>query len=147
MGNYADLDDVRAYLQDFTIATSSNPSESEVTDFITQVEGEINGVLSAQGYASVPATGTNDVALLQGYVARYVAALAWVVAYDRDDAPTKVKMWRDAYRDFLARLRRGEQHLIDQVPQGDDTPVFGVVRHPTRDDYFTERYDTTDWDE
>ncbi len=147
MGSYADVADVQALIPEFTIGSTSEPSTSQVEDFITQHEGEINGVLTAQGYDSIPATGSNDVALLEGYVSRKVAALVWVTAFLDDDPPWKIKDWVTSYREFLNRLRQGQQHLVDQLPQGDDGPVFGIVRHPTRDDYFTERSDTTDWDE
>lgn len=147
MGSYANEDEVQALIPEFVISTSSSPSLDSVTALISQAEGEINGVLSAQGYESIPATGANDVALLQGYVTRKVAADVWLTAYQRSEPPYKVKAWREEWADFIARLRRGEQHLIDQLPQGDSTPSFAVVRHPTRDDYFTERAGQTDWDE
>lgn len=149
MGSYADIDNVQALIPEFVISTTSKPSTAEVTIMISQAEGEINGVLSAQGYESIPATGSNDVALLQGYVARKVAADTWIAAYQRDEPAYKVKAWREEWVMFIARLRRGEQHLIDQLPQGDSVPYFAVIRHPTRDDLFTERggTDETDWDE
>lgn len=147
MGSYAATADVQALIPEFTIGASTKPSTTEITALITQAEGEINGILTAQGYSTVPATGSNDVALLEGYVARKVAADVWLTAYQRDDPPYKVKTWREEWRDFIARLRRGDQHLIDQLPQGDDDPVFLIVRQPSRDDYFTERGDQTDWDE
>lgn len=147
MTSYADTDNVQALIPEFTITSSSKPNLTEVGEFITQVEGEINGILTAQGYESVPATGTNDVAMLQGYTSRKVAALTWLAAYPTTEPPWKVKDWAEYYRDFLKRLRDGTQQLVDQLPQGDSAPYFAVVRHPTRDDYFTERGDDTDWDE
>lgn len=147
MGSYVDTDDVQALIPEFTISASSEPSTTQVTEFITQTEGEINGVLTAQGYESVPATGSNDVAMLAGYVAGKVAARTWLAAYLDDDPPWKVKEWTTSYREFLNRLRQGQQHLVDQLPQGDDDPYFAIVRHPTRDDLFTERGGQTDWDE
>ena len=147
MTSYAVVADVQALIPEFTIGAATEPSTSQVEDFITQHEGEINGILTAQGYDSVPATGSNDVALLAGYVSRKVAALTWVTAFLDDDPPWKVKDWTESYRNFLNRLRQGQQHLVDQLPQGDDGPVCGIVRHPTRDNYFTERGGTTDWDE
>ncbi len=147
MGSYADVSDVQALIPEFVVGTTSKPSTSEVNAMISQAEGEINGVLSAQGYDSIPATGDNDAALLQGYVARKVAADVWIAAYQRDEPAYKVKAWRDEWAAFINRLRKGEQHLIDQLPQGEDTPYFAVVRHPTRDNFFTERGGETDWDE
>jgi hypothetical protein len=148
VGAYATTADVQALIPELTIGPTSKPSTTEVEGFISQIEAAINGVLSAQGYSSIPATGANDVQLLKGYVATKVAALTWLAAFVSGyEAPDKVKLWNEDFRDFMNRLRQGQQHLVDQVPQGDTEAVFGIVRHPTRDDYFTERWSTHDWDE
>lgn len=148
---YAAIADVTARLQNWptlsAFSDSSKPTEAQVTAFINQIEGEVNGVLSAEGYETVPATGADDVALLKMYVADKVAAKVWGVVYAGTDMPAVVKLWHEDYKDFLARLRRGEQHLPNQQPQSEDEPVFGIVRHPERDDTFTYRYQTEDWDE
>lgn len=146
---YAELVDVQALVPEFQVTDTSRPNTAEVTSMITMVEAEINGVLSAQGYETIPATGSNDVPLLRGYVSRKVGAWVLEVAYARssNEQSGKVSTWNNDYREFLARLRRSEQHLIDQSPQGDNEPVFGVLRHPTRDDHFTYRTDSDDWDE
>ncbi len=147
MGAYAAVANVQALIPELTIGPASKPSTTQVEAFISQIEAAINGVLSAQGYSSIPATGTNDVLLLQGYVATKVAALTWLAAFLAEEAPDKVRLWNDDFKDFMNRLRQGQQHLVDQLPQGDSEPMFGIIRHPTRDDLFTERWETTDWDE
>ncbi len=147
MGAYAAVADVQALIPELAIGPASKPSSAEVEAFISQIEAAINGVLSAQGYSSIPATGANDVLLLQGYVSTKVAALTWLAAFLSDEAPDKVRLWNDDFKDFMNRLRQGQQHLVDQLPQGDSEPMFGIIRHPTRDDLFTERWNITDWDE
>ncbi len=148
---YATIADITARLQNWPTLSSfgeaTRPTETQVLAFIQQVEGEINGVLSAEGYASVPATGADDIQLLRMYVADKVAAKVWGVVYAGSEMPAQIKTWHDEYKDFLTRLRRGEQHLPNQQPQSEDEPVFGIVRHPERDDTFTYRWQTTDWDE
>lgn len=148
---YAEIADITARLQNWptlsAFGPATKPTEAQVTAFINQIEGEINGVLSAEGYAAVPATGAEDVNLLKMYVADKVAAKVWGVVFGGRDMPAEVKLWHDDYRDFIARLRRGEQHLPNQQPQSEDEPVFGIVPHPERDDTFTYRYDTNDWDQ
>ncbi len=148
---YATIADITARLQNWptlsTFGEATRPTEAQVTAFINQVEGEVNGVLSAEGYAAVPATGADDINLLKMYVADKVAAKVWGVVYAGTEMPAAVKAWHDDYKDFLARLRRGEQHLPNQQPQSEDEPVFGIVRHPERDDTFTYRWQTADWDE
>lgn len=147
---YAVITDIIARLQNWptlsSFGESTRPTEAQVLAFINQIEGEINGVLSAEGYATVPATGADDVNLLKMYVADKVAAKVWGVVFAGTEMPAQVKAWHEDYREFLARLRRGEQHLPNQQPQSEDEPVFGIVHHPERDDTFSYRYGP-DWDE
>lgn len=134
---YASVVDVQALIPELDISDFSKPSAVEVEALIAQACGEVDGVLRAQGYATVPATGANDLALLRGYVARYAAAHAYLAAFLKDEPPYKVKAWIEAWRDFIARLRRGEQQLVDQDSQGENDAVFGFVPPVVRDDYFT----------
>lgn len=149
MTSYAAASDIEAVASSwFTtpFAGGTNPTLTQVNNKINQVEGIINGVLSAEGYETVPATGANDVLMLRDYTAKKVVADLWRYRYaDRGDSPYRA--WEKEFEDFLARLRRGEQYLIDQQPQSEDEPFFMIIRQPQREDYFTERNDTTDWDE
>jgi len=147
MGDYATTDTVQALIPEFTMTTTSKPTLAEADTMLDQVEGEVNGVLAAQGYSSIPATGDNDVKMLGGYVSKKAASDVWLAAFMDDDPPYHIKEWRTEWRDFIARLRRGEQDLIDQNPQGDQDVYFAIVRTPTRDTLFTNRSGTTDWDE
>jgi len=144
---YATTTEVQAKIPEFVIGASTKPSTSEVTNFISQIDGRINGVLSAQGYETIPATGSNDLAMLEGLVSHKVAAMVLLIAYPGDTVPDKVKLWTEQFDTFLRDLRKGDTFLIDQQPMGDQAPLFAVIRHPTRDDTFTERYDESDWDE
>lgn len=150
MGTYAVIADVEALLKrtgrtPFT--GSTNPTDDQVNELIEDIEAEINGVLTAQGYTTVPATASSDIKLLKRYNSEKVAAAVWGIIYAEDDFPAHVKAWRDDYAAFLSRLRRGEQDLPGQLPQGDDDVGFMIVRHPTRDALFTNRNNRTDWDE
>ena len=138
---------IRIYTDIITFDTDSEPTLDEVTSTIDQVEAEINGVLSAEGYTNVPATGTADVNLLRLYTETETAYKTYTQVYGVNELPPAIKGWHEDYREFLARLRRGEQYLPDQQPQSEDEPYFGIVRHPERDDTFTYRYDVQDWDE
>lgn len=153
MGNYAALDDIVVRLESWpglaTFDGTTTPTEAEVLEFIDQVEGEVDGVLSAEGYITVPATSTQDVNLLKRYVADEVAAIVWSTKYADSEAATPfvIKRWYETYVAFLNRLRRGEQHLPSQQPRSEDEPEFLITRHVERDDYFTYQHDETDWDE
>ncbi|MFA5608407.1 MAG: hypothetical protein WDA07_14760 [Leucobacter sp.] len=125
-----------------TIGPTTEPSATEVEGWLDQVSAEIDGILRSQGYEAAPATGANDLLLLKRYVAEKAAAMTWHAYYGAvagDVVPARVKRWEEDYREFVARLRRGEQHLVDQSPEGEADPVFGSVDHPSRDDYFTFR--------
>lgn len=150
MGTYAVIADVEALLKRTgrtPFSVSTNPTIDQVNELIEDIEAEINGVLTAQGYTTVPASSSSDIKLLKRYNSEKVAAAVWGIIYAEDDFPAHVKAWRDDYAAFLSRLRRGEQDLPGQQPQGDDDVGFFIVRHPTRDALFTNRNRQTDWDE
>ncbi|MFA7386080.1 MAG: hypothetical protein WCZ87_00310 [Thiohalobacteraceae bacterium] len=144
---YATVADVQALLRSasgagVTIGPDSVPTQDDVENWLDQVSAEIDGVLHAQGYETVPATGARDVQVLKRYTAEKSAAITWHAHYGAvpsDHIPARVKRWEEDYRDFLARLRRGEQHLNDQSPEGESDPIFGVAPPVARDDYFTAR--------
>lgn len=138
---------LRIYTDITEFDTTSEPTLAEVTSTIDQIEAEVNGVLSAEGYVTVPATGTASVNLLRGYVEKEAAYQSYTQAYGVNELPSAVKAWHEDYRAFLARLRRGEQYLPDQQPQSEDEPYFMSLRHPIRDDHFTARQQYRDWDE
>lgn len=146
MGNYAAQTDIERLLN-LSFDETTKVTAAEVEDFIVEREGLIDGVLRAQGYETVPATGASDVVKLRGLVSKVVAADVYQSWYVRDKLPERVSNWRKDFETFLNMLRQGQIHLIDQAPAGEDDPFFMIVRSPQREDYFTERYDTTDWDE
>ncbi len=157
MPYYAELDGngvpigVLKWLQYFTAITTLGPATEptlhQASATLDQIEAEINGVLAAEGYATVPATGAASVNLLRGYVETEAAYKLFTQVYGPNDLPEVVKAWHEDYRAFLSRLRRGEQYLPDQQPQSEDEPIFGIVRHPERDDTFTYRWQARDWNE
>ncbi len=150
MGDYAAVAEVEGLLKRTgrtPFSDSTNPTDDAVSGYIDDIEGEINGVLSAQGYTTVPASASGDIKLLRRYVTEKVAAMVWGIIYAEKEFPAHVKAWREDYAAFLSRLRRGEQHLPDQQPQGEDDGGFLIVRTPSRDDYFSNRNGRTDWNE
>lgn len=151
MGDYAVVTDVDTRLQNWpepgTLGSGTTPTDTEVDSLIDQYEGEINGVLKAKGYQTVPATGANDINMLKAYVATRVAAEVWMIVYGDDEAPYQIEQWMDGYNEFIKRLRMGAQYLVDQTPEGAEEAGFLIVRHVERDDTFTYQYQETDWDE
>lgn len=152
MGSYADAEHVETRLANWRnmttpFTTLTEPTLDEVNAFISQVEGEINGILTAQGYSTVPATGSNDVQLLRLYTANETAYNVWGVRFGHANIPEVIKEWHEGYKAFINRLRQGQQHLVDQLPQSESDGAFLIVRHPVRDDYFSYRNTESEWDE
>jgi hypothetical protein len=100
-----------------TFDTDTEPTLAQATATIDQVEAEINGVLKAAGYTTVPATGTASVNLLRMYVETEAAYKIYTQIYGVNELPPAVRAWHVDYREFLARLRRGEQYLPDESPK------------------------------
>ncbi len=120
---------------------------TDIEPFIQGLESQVDGVLRGQDYPTVPATGTNDIAMIREMVRKKAAAQVYVTLNQPIRSPDWVRTYDIDFADWLKSLRKGELRLVDQDPQGEDLPFFAVVRHPTRDDLFTERGGQTDWDE
>lgn len=118
MSNYATVSDIESRLntRGITFDGSTNPTSTEISDLIEQVESEINSVLIGQGYETVPVTGTRDIKMLRRYAADKVAAEAIKIIFSGSQLPDWVKSWLDDYAAFLNRLRQGQQRLLDQDP-------------------------------
>lgn len=108
-----------------TFTTTSRPTTANVEEAIDGVSGEIDGVLKSRGY-SVPVTSTSSLALLKRYTKFGASAQAWHMGYVGDE-PSRVTYWREAYDNFIARLRRGEQELPDETASGGAPMGFSVA--------------------
>ncbi len=128
---YATVDDVRSLLDTLgiTITVSSNPTETEVTEFIAQEEAAINAVLKGLGY-SVPidASATNDVRMLKKYSSEATAVKVFSIVFVGTQAefPAKVQYWRTEFDAFMNRLRLGQVSLIESTPAATGIGVLRV---------------------
>lgn len=123
---YATYANVNAlFRKEDQMTNTSNPSTSTLTTWITQFEAQINGALSQAGF-SVPVTGTNDVALLQGLVAQGVACLAWGVRYPVDETalPKQVEGYCDTWKDALKSIKDGTFTLVDQSRRAKTSVIY-----------------------
>ncbi len=99
-----------------------------VAGHIATFDAQVNGILTAQGYGTIPATGTNDVAMLQRLVAQRTAALLYMDKMNSgNEFPAIIKLWLQEWDDTLKRLKNGEQSLVDQEPTRADYSPFGVT--------------------
>lgn len=117
---YADGDDVQALFNVMggaviTLGAGTTPTLAQVEGWLDQLAAEVDSILVARGYSTVPASGTNDVLMIGRYVAQKAAALAYHAGYMFDDTPDKVKLWETEWADFLKALEDGKRRLIDQT--------------------------------
>lgn len=125
---YTSASDVEARLDLWGVApftVSSNPTLAEVNGFIAQYEAQINGILRAQGYTTVPATGEDDVNMLKRFVASRAAAQVFSITFTAQTFPDAVKQWIADWDLFIRMLRDGELRLVNQDPAS--TEAGGIV--------------------
>jgi len=112
MGNYVSSSEVL----DIRAVSMVGISESSVDTLIAGVEARINSALKAQGYADVPATGSNDIAMLKEQVLKKVAALAYMAARSPGDLPGWCASWNEEFETWFDALMNGMVVLLDQTP-------------------------------
>lgn len=94
-----------------------NVTTAQVGEIIDGIEGQIDGVLLAQGYTTVPATGARDVAMLGYQVGRKAAATVYeLLKQPVDRSPDWVRTWNIDFAEWLDALRDGKLRLVDQLP-------------------------------
>lgn len=128
---YAAASDVQALLNSgsgigATFNATSVPTLAQVEGWLDAVAAEVDGILRARGYPTIPATGTTDQLMIGAHVAGKAAARAYHAGWGGfGDTPARVKQWEEDYTAFLNRLRKGEQHLVDQAPRRMVTTILG----------------------
>lgn len=117
MGAYTSGAEVLDLLLSLQVGKPARLQPSDVERLVEGVEAEVNGLLLAQGYPNVPATGPNDVALLGLQVRRKVAVLTYMTLYQPTGrAPDWTRMWDVDFDNFKSALQDGKQRLVDQAP-------------------------------
>lgn len=116
MGAYTSGTEVLGLLLDLGVGPTARLSAADVETLIGGLEAEVDGILLAQGYATVPATGPRDVAMLGQQVRLKAAARVYVTLHQPDRSPDWVRTADIDWSEFLERLRRGQQRLVDQAP-------------------------------
>lgn len=122
---YCVVSDVQA-LMGQTFNATSRPTVAEVMAAIDETAAEIDGVLAAAGY-TVPVSGTASVLTCKRINTYGAAVNAWHTGVIADEEPARVVFWREAYANFISRIRRGEQSLPDESPTAAPNTGFGVA--------------------
>lgn len=118
MGVYTSGAEVLDLLLSLQVGRPPRLQPSDIEALVEGVEAEIDGLLKAQGYPDVPATGARDRALLGLQVRRKVAVLAYMTLYQPTGrAPDWTRMWDVDFDNFKQALQDGKQRLVDQEPE------------------------------
>lgn len=134
---YCTVADVEKTMQRKFSHNSGFPTYEDVEGYIDTVASNLDGVLQAAGYTT-PVTGERAVALLKRYNTFGASCQAYHAGYRTEDIlPPHAEYWCQEYKDFLSRIRKGEQQLPGLEPESDIDPVFEIVQSPPRDRYFT----------
>lgn len=108
---YADHLDVEGLIN----VSYTQPTSGEVDAWCVRYSNTANAALKKAGYTTVPATGSNDIFMLQNAVTQGVGALVWGIAFVNNDPP-HVQAWREYWASFIEDLARGNLFLEDQSP-------------------------------
>ena len=142
-----DTQDIQDFIPDLTLGASSTPTLTRVERFIARREGQLNVALKRAGY-DVPLTTANDVAFCAQLVTQVVVFDTWTAAYGMSDIPTAIQEYWLDWNKALKDIAEGDTYEFESSSAlGENDPSFGIARFPTRDTIFTERYNTSDWDE
>src|SRR4051794_13776578 len=115
---YATVGDVRKKAPNITLDAASKPSLADVTDYIADVESELNAYLAAAGY-TVPLTGGPEtLKLLKEIVAQGALAktLNAIVAGRGVATDIGQKAAQDGYDARIQRIIKGQFVLPDEQP-------------------------------
>lgn len=116
MGHYTSSAQVIQLIIDQTKGVHSITT-AQVEDIIDGLEGTVNGVLLAQGYTTVPATGATDVKLLGYHISRKAATTVYeLLKQPVDRSPDWIRTWNIDFGEWLESLRSGQARLVDQAP-------------------------------
>jgi len=114
---YADVEHVQPYVTPYalTIGSTSKPTTTQVEGFLDQAAGEIDGILKARGYGTVPATATADVLFLRMYTSFKATVMTYAAGFGSDNFPDGIQYMADAYAQFLKDLKDGMIDLPSQT--------------------------------
>jgi hypothetical protein len=117
-------------------SATTKPTETQVTGYCTQIDGEMRGVIEAAGYANDP-TDTTAKAILTLYAAYGVAAMALLAS--RPLETEQAAAFRKLYEAGLERIRKGEVYgLAVTAASNAALPRSYYTSHPT--DYPEARF-------
>lgn len=134
MSTYADVDDVRGRIGGRAITTTSNPTTTQVGDWLDEAEGELLGRMAAVGIPTSYSSGTTGFLTLRGWVARYVAGLvrqshaAAAGDGDNDDGRPDIEWWDK----LLERVSKDPDGVSSALGNGSTaTETIGIGSHAT----------------
>lgn len=116
---YATVNDVISALGGFTIDADSSPDDGTVATWLAEAGADLNALLREAGF-SVPVTGTDPLATLNGKVAAHIAArVARAHAASRND-PELVKLadgLDETWKEFIAKISARPGAVAEMIGQ------------------------------
>lgn len=131
--SYCVLNDVRSTLQRYEIDDSTEPSNSAIEGFITEVDARINAVCAAQGY-SVPISGEQSLSLMHTCSVAGACYYTTRVMFPRIAGGGVVQEFREEYENILQQIMLGLLKLPD-APTGSQANVLSMAVND--DPYYT----------
>ena len=104
MGDYATSADVQPRVSARTIDANSEPTATEVTQWCTDAEAQIEGALVGGG-AEMPAAGSTGATIVKVWVVDYAAALtriAWEDTERDESLEEKIEAFNELIKDIQA---------------------------------------------
>lgn len=133
--SYTSIDDVRVYLPyNYDVSTTSSPSESEVTNtLIPHAEAQLDAALRL-GNFTLPVLGTQDLSLVRGLVARYVAAQVMRILTITEEAPnSNILKYEEIWERFLDAFMQGKGLIEQGSPANFLHTTFGQMNFDDSD--------------
>lgn len=123
---YAEVADVSELNTARTFTASSNPDITQVSDWLDQTAGVLDGILRESGYAlPIPATATQTLKLLEHYNALGAAAMVEQGAPTSDRRKEALALWEEAQK----MLREGT--IVLDAPRDDDISSIRAPAYAT----------------
>ena len=125
---------------------SSKPTLTTAQMFVIWREAELHTAMREAELTVIPITDETYLAKAQQMVAQIVAYDIWTAAFIDETLPPQIQNYLDKWNQYIKNIR-SKTEMVETPTEAQDDFAFGIVRPITRDNYFSNRYSRTDYDE
>jgi hypothetical protein len=127
---YTDVELLISELLNLTLSEATVPTTTTVDTWCDQLSAVVNSALTRAGYGTIPASGTNDLALLKFWVAGRAAGIIWEQKFggSSETMPESIRKQWEGFDGFVEGLANASVWLVDQKPTRGSTKVTAAVR-------------------